>query len=293
MEIGIGAPNMIPVDVAGSLIVDWAQRAEARGLSTIAAHDRVAYPNYDTVVTVAASAAVTSRIELMTNVMISPLRNPFHLAKQAASIDQISGGRFTLGLGVGSRKSCFLASDQDYETRGKRFERDVAIMQRIWNGEEFYDDVASPPTVRGRIPLLIGGIPGPQGLAQYTIDRIVKLGTGYTAPGLPPEYMGPVADQVRQAWADAGRSGSPRIVNQAYMAMNSDDHERGRDYIRSLYRHLPDMVGTIVDSIALSVEMVQGYIRANGSLGVDTLIFQPTVPEIREVDLLADAAALA
>jgi alkanesulfonate monooxygenase SsuD/methylene tetrahydromethanopterin reductase-like flavin-dependent oxidoreductase (luciferase family) len=117
VDIGIGLPNTIP-GTPGRLLVDWAPRAEERGFSTLATIDRVAYPSYESLVTLAAAAAATDRIGLMTNILLAPTRNPILLAKEAASVDGLSGGRLTLGLGVGSRRDDFEATQQAWEGNG-------------------------------------------------------------------------------------------------------------------------------------------------------------------------------
>src|SRR4051794_6936462 len=104
MEIGIGLPNAVGgVDRAG--IVDWAGRAEAAGFSSLGTLDRLAYGNYESLIALAAAAAVTDRVKLVTDILIAPLRaNTALLAKQAATIDHLAGGgRVVLGLAVGGR----------------------------------------------------------------------------------------------------------------------------------------------------------------------------------------------
>ena len=113
MRIGIGIPNTV-LDVPGDVMVAWARRAEERGFSTLATIDRIAYPGYDSLTALAAAAAVTNRIDLLTNVLLEPLYTPVVLAKVTASIDRLSGGRLTLGLGVGGRPD-------DYELAGRSF----------------------------------------------------------------------------------------------------------------------------------------------------------------------------
>src|SRR5919108_2486732 len=144
MRIGIGLPNTVP-GAPGRLLVDWAARAEARGFSTLATIDRVAYPSYESLVTLAAAGAVTERIGLMTNILLAPTRSPILLAKEAASVDQLSNGRLTLGLGVGSRKDDFEASQREFSERGKRFEQDVELMQGAWRGGLVGGGFQTPP----------------------------------------------------------------------------------------------------------------------------------------------------
>jgi len=98
VKIGLGLPNADKSLTTGRLLVDIARRAEALGFSTLATIGRVAYPNYEELVTLAAAAGATERIGLCTDILLAATREPVLLAKQAASLDQISGGRSCLAL---------------------------------------------------------------------------------------------------------------------------------------------------------------------------------------------------
>ena len=121
MQIGIGLPAHIP-GVKGELLLEWATLADKGTFSSLGILDRLVYPNYEPLITLAASAGATRRIRLVTTVMIAPLRNTVMLAKQAASLDALSGGRLTLGLGVGGREDDFHAVAAPFHRRGKHFE---------------------------------------------------------------------------------------------------------------------------------------------------------------------------
>src|SRR5215210_9325725 len=109
MNIGIGLPATIP-GTSSSLVLDWAKRADAGPFSSLGIIDRLVYPNYEPLVTLAAAAGATRRIRVMTTVLLAPLRHATILAKQAASLDALSGGRFTLGLSVGGREDDYRAA---------------------------------------------------------------------------------------------------------------------------------------------------------------------------------------
>ena len=136
MEVGIGLPAAIP-GAERQQILDWAREAERRGFSTLGMIDRIVFPNYEPMVALAAAAAVTERIRLMTSILITTLRtNTALLAKVAASIDNLSGGRLTLGVAVGRRPDDFEVSGVDLDGRGDFFERQIDEMRRIWSGEK-------------------------------------------------------------------------------------------------------------------------------------------------------------
>src|SRR4051794_2447572 len=103
MKIGIGLPNTVR-GAEGRTLVAWARRAEERGFSTLGTIDRIVYPSYESMTALAAAAGATERIGLLTNILIAPTREPVVLAKQLASLDQLSGGRFTFGVSVGGRE---------------------------------------------------------------------------------------------------------------------------------------------------------------------------------------------
>src|SRR5690242_13717284 len=152
MRIGIGLPATIP-GVEGPELVEWARRAEVRGFSCLGTIDRIVYGNYEPLIALAAAAAVTERIGLTTAIMIAPYRlNAALVAKQAASIDRLSGGRLTLGTAVGGREDDFEASGADFHGRGAAFDRMLDRWSEVWSG-----DAIGPKAPGGRPRLLIGG----------------------------------------------------------------------------------------------------------------------------------------
>src|SRR5438552_178148 len=158
MKIGIGLPAAIP-GVKGELILDWAKQADSAAFSSLGVTDRVVYRNYEPLITLAAVAGVTKRIRFMTTVLLAPLRRTALLAKQAASLDALSNGRLTLGLGIGVREDDFLAAEASFRDRGKRFEQQLALMTQIWSGErvsETIGEIGPVPVQQGGPELLIG-----------------------------------------------------------------------------------------------------------------------------------------
>jgi alkanesulfonate monooxygenase SsuD/methylene tetrahydromethanopterin reductase-like flavin-dependent oxidoreductase (luciferase family) len=151
MDVAIGLPNAVP-GTTGEQLTEWARRAEARGFSSLGTIDRIAYPNLEPLVALAAAAAVTERIGLATTVLLGPLRrNPVALAKQVASLHSLSGHRMTLGIGLGGRDDDYEIAEVDTSTRGRDLDAMLERIWEVWKGDEMGPDTASHPRV------LVGG----------------------------------------------------------------------------------------------------------------------------------------
>ena len=206
MKIGIGLPNPVP-NTEGHVLVEWAKRAEEAGFSGLVTIDRIAYPSYDSLTALSAAAGATERISLMTNILLAPIYPPVLLGKTAASIDQISGGRFTLGLAAGGRPDDYEVAGRDFHRRGRDYDHALEVMHQVWRGEVLAEgsSPASPtPTGDERVPILFGGN------SDKTIERMITWGDGWTAGGAPAAQTAPYVKQIRDAWSAARRSGAPR-----------------------------------------------------------------------------------
>jgi alkanesulfonate monooxygenase SsuD/methylene tetrahydromethanopterin reductase-like flavin-dependent oxidoreductase (luciferase family) len=283
MQIGIGLPNTV-LDVSGRLLVDWARRAQERGFSSLATLDRVAFPNYDSLISLTAAAAVTDRIGLLSNVLLEPAYSPALVAKATAGIDQISNGRLTLGLGVGSRPDDFELTERPFAHRGRRFDADLELLHRAWAGEPIGGSPfpIGPPTTRGRIPLLIGGQP------RLAAPRAVRWGAGFTVGGAPPEMAGAARQEFLAAWEQAGGTGQPRIVALSYFSLGEEHAEESLRNLRTYYRWLGDWAEAVASGAPRGPAAVRKQAAAFEELGIDELIFDPTVANLDQVDRLAD-----
>jgi alkanesulfonate monooxygenase SsuD/methylene tetrahydromethanopterin reductase-like flavin-dependent oxidoreductase (luciferase family) len=282
MKIGIGLPNTIR-GFPGRVLVDWAHRAEERGFSTLTTIDRVAFPSYESLISLSAAGAVTERIGLLTNILLAPTRNPILLAKEAASVDQISGGRLTLGLGVGGRKDDFDAAEQRFGDRGRRFDSDLEVIHGAWRGE-LVGGCPEPPTpspVNGqKVPILIGGS------SDVVLERVVRWAEGWTAGGAPPDVVGPFAGRVREAWAASDRKGEPRLVALAYFSVGEEE-ESTRNLL-DYYGYLGDMAKGLAGFTPRTPDAIRERVKAFEDTGIDELILDPTVAGLDQVDKLAD-----
>src|SRR3954454_13400032 len=175
MKVAIGLPNAVP-GTSGEQLTEWARRAEARGFSSLGTIDRIAYPNLEPLMSLAAAAAVTERIRLATTIMILPVRdNATLLAEQTASLQKISDGRAVLGLAVGGREDDYEQAGVDFAGRGKAFDAMMKRMREVWaesaNSSGSPDTSGVGPDVADNPPQVILG-----GSADVVFRRAAEYG---------------------------------------------------------------------------------------------------------------------
>ena len=281
MEIGIGLPNAAR-GVARDGIVEWARRAEAAGFSSLGTIDRIAYPNYESLIALAAAAAVTERIRLVTDIMIAPLRaNTALLAKQSATIDHLSGGRLVLGLAPGGREDDYALSGVDFHRRGRLFDEQLEALPRLWAGEGGLGPAPASPG--GRPGLLIGGA------NEKAYARAARHADGWTAGGAGPEAFGQAREAVRAAWKDAGRDGEPRTMALLYFALGDDPEGAARASLGDYYSFLGEYAEQIVQGTLKDPDALRSTLAAYEEAGAGEVICFPASADPAQVDLLAAA----
>ena len=278
MDISIGLPNTL--DHPGPLLTEWARRAEERGFTSLATIDRIVYPSYDTMTSLSAAAGATSRIGLLSGVLLAPLYQPVWLAKAAASLDAISGGRLTLGLGIGGREDDFVAMGRSLRERGRDMDHALAVMRTVFEGGKLGDD-AFPVARHGHPRLLIGGN------SDAAVRRTISYGEGWIGGGGTPGQLAPMLERIRREWQAAGRDGEPRFAALAYFGLG--DEEASKRSLRTYYGFAGDMANMIAEGALRTPQAVREAAKAFEEIGLHELIFDPSVPDIAEVDRLADA----
>jgi|SRR5215207_4092791 len=280
MDVGIGLPNAVRgVDRRG--IVDWARRAEDAGFSSLGTIDRLVYAGYESLIALAAAAAVTERIRLVTDILIGPLRsNTPLLAKQAATVDHLSGGRLVLGLAAGGREDDYAASGVDFHSRGRLFDRQLEELERLWRGE---GGVGPSPARGDRPALLIGGG------AERAYARAARYADGWTFAGAGPDVFAEALGKLRAAWDAEGRDGKPRAVALFYFALGEGAEEAASDKLGDYYAFLGEYADQVVGSAAKDEDTVRRYLAGFEQAGADEVICFPASADPDQVELLARA----
>ncbi len=277
MQVGIGLPNTVP-GTDGRLLIEWARRAEAGPFSSLGVLDRLAYDSYEPMMTLAAAAAVTARLRLVTMIVIGPLRNTGMLAKVAASVDALSGGRLVLGLAVGARQDDYQTAGVEYRSRGKRFAEQLATLREIWEDEAMVPKAAQP----GGPPVLVGGL-SDQGFA-----RMARYADGYVHGGGPPRAFARAADKARAAWSGAERPGRPQLWAQGYFALGDEAAQSGANYLRDYYAFTGPFAERIASGLLTTPQAIAQFLRGYEEAGCDEMILLPTTSDLAQLDQLAD-----
>ena len=283
MRIALGLPSRV-ASVSRESMLEWVTRAERGPFSSVVVTDRVVSQALEPFSVLAMAAGATQRIRLMTSVVLAPIRETTLLARQAATIDVLSGGRFTLGIGIGVRDNDYLATGFDFHRRGRRVEEQLPILRRLWAGEPLSNEIGSigPPRDRGP-ELLIGGY------VPAIIRRIALWGDGYMAPGGgEPESMLKMWQQIEQAWREAGREGKPRWVGASYFALGPNAAGHAARYINANYGYNPDLAARRLRTLPASRAAVEDAIKRQRDMGVDEFILRPCAEELDQMELLAE-----
>ncbi|WP_420620073.1 LLM class F420-dependent oxidoreductase [Candidatus Poriferisocius sp.] len=213
MRLGIHLPQYGRA-ASPEAIAQIAMRAEEIGLADVWVSDHLVYPAdqgypasylFDPLLTLGWAAAATERIGLGTSVMVVPQYHPLHLANSLASLDQLSGGRLTVGAGVGWSEAEFSALGQDFHTRGARMDEALEIMRLVWRespashqGNHYqFEDIKVLPQPAHPIPIWVGGSSHPG------YDRAAAVGDGYQGLSKPPEEMGRIVSNIRAQLAES------------------------------------------------------------------------------------------
>lgn len=269
MEIGVGLPSVIR-DVPGETVLEWAREADRAGFSSLATLDRLVYDNYESLTMLAAAAAVTERARLTTSILISPLQsNTALFAKQAATIDRLSGGRLVLGVAAGARPDDFRASGVEMAGRGRRIEAQVAELRAIWSGERRGFAGGIGPALPAAPPILMGGH------SPAALSRAARLADGWISGGGGVDMFRHGAAAFRSAWREAGREGEPKVVALAYFSLGSRAAELADRYLSDYYGFAPPYAQLVLRNACVGEARLRQTLAAFADTGCDEVLLAP------------------
>jgi alkanesulfonate monooxygenase SsuD/methylene tetrahydromethanopterin reductase-like flavin-dependent oxidoreductase (luciferase family) len=287
MRIALGLPSRI-VGASAELMLEWATRADRGPFSSLVVTDRVVSQALEPLAVLAIVAGATKRVRLMTSVVIGPTRETTLLARQTATIDLLSRGRLSLGVGIGVRENDYLATGFAFRRRGRRVDEQLPILRRLWAGESLSKETGSIgplPARPGGPELLIGGY------VLAVARRIATWGDGYMAPGGgEPESMLKLWQQTLELWKEMGRQGQPRWVGASYFALGPKAFDQASRYINANYGYNPELGARRLRGIPTTPAAVEEAIKRQTDMGVDEFILRPCAEDLDQMERLAELA---
>jgi len=287
-------PVMEP-DVDAAVLHDWAQAIDTGPFSSLCWGERIAFDNPDSLTLLGALASWTDRVRLVTTVIVPQLHDPVMLAKALATGDMLSGGRLTVGIGVGGRHEDYHAVGADPKTQTMRaMAQRVAVMKRVWAGEKTTQSVrpVGPMPVQAGGPRLLVGTIGPK-----TVRSAAAWADGMagTTLDLDVAKQNELYDVARAAWAEVGKP-KPHLATSFWFAIGSPDEARAQVHAH-LRRYMNWIPAEYVDAMAPmtgwagSQADLTATLRRFEDIGTDEVHLIPTSSDIGQLHRAAEVAA--
>ncbi len=287
-------PVMEP-DLDAALLRQWAQAIDEGPFSSLCWGERIAFDNPDSLTLLGAISAWTQRVRLVTTVIVPQLHDPVMLAKGLATGDMLSGGRLTVGIGVGGRHEDYNAVGADPKTQTIRgMAERVAVMKRVWAGEKTTDSVrpvGPSPVQAGGPPLHVGTI-GPK-----TVRSAAAWADGMagTTLDLDVAKQNELFDVARTAWEEAGKP-APHLATSFWFAFGPADEARTQVH-RHLRRYMNWIPAEYVDAMAPvtgwagTEDELVAVLRRFADIGTHEVQLIPTSSDIEQLRRAADVVA--
>ena len=290
MRIGWSLPTMI-AGIDGPTVIEWCRRIEADGYSSIGFGERIAYQNLEIFSVLSAAAAVTERVRLMSTIVVLPMHSETWVAKQSATLDVLSGGRYTLGVGVGGRNEDYRALGSPFDHRFDRLDAQVARIRSLWSQEPPAPDLdpVGPRPVQADLPILSGAM-GPK-----SIQRSARWADGIAGFEMDPsaDALGRSAAAMTEAWDAAGRDRAPYRMTSFWCALGDDAESQLRTYAaRYLSVFGPEFAEALAASCtAAGPDAIRRAVDDARAAGFDEIQLVPTTTDIAELDRMAEVLA--
>ncbi len=287
-------PVMEP-DLDGAVLRQWARTVDEGPFSSLCWGERIAFDNPESLTLLGALAAWTDRVPLVTTVVVPQLHDPVLLAKSLATGDMLSGGRLTVGVGVGGRHEDYRAVGADPSTQTMREMADrVAVMKKVWEGHNLTDSVVpvGPRPVQRTGPRLLVGTVGPKTLrsAAPWADGLAGI-----TLNLDLAEQSALFDVGRTAWAEAGKP-PPHLATSFWFAFGPPEDSRAQIH-RHLRHYMNWIPREVVDAMAPltgwagTEEQLAEVLRGFAAIGTSEIHLIPTSSDLDQLRRAADVAA--
>jgi alkanesulfonate monooxygenase SsuD/methylene tetrahydromethanopterin reductase-like flavin-dependent oxidoreductase (luciferase family) len=285
MRVGVWMPNAMPFGLERSFFLDWVRLADDAGFDTLSTVDRPNYDMWDPLASLAAAAAVTEQIRLATTTLPLPNRNEVLVAKQAAVIDRLSGGRLTLGVSLGSRPDDYHVLGATLEHRVTRFREQIARIRQVWAEARHSDrehGVLGPPPVQDPgPPIWIGAF------SERGRQRAVEVADGFIFGGAArPSMIGLAVASMRPQVAERGK---PAFSFNALAFIAIGGEREFAEAVAHHERYYPVLPVPVEQAILHGpINKIKDVVAEYAACGLDLLVLMPEVRSLRQLELLSE-----
>jgi alkanesulfonate monooxygenase SsuD/methylene tetrahydromethanopterin reductase-like flavin-dependent oxidoreductase (luciferase family) len=210
-------------------------------------------------------------------------------AKEAATLDVISGGRVAVTVGIGGRENDYRAVGAPFDHRHQRLDDMAAVMKKVWRGEQIFegaDEVGPVSPQCPNIPLYVGAM-GPKGIA-----RAAKWSDGIYGTSMAGDREGHerIFDMAKQAWKDAGRTDKPYLMGSFWYSLAPNAEQELKSYVYEYIKYMGEDIGRGMASMMtrFTPDAVREGIENVRAAGADELLIVPVTTHYDEIDRLAE-----
>jgi alkanesulfonate monooxygenase SsuD/methylene tetrahydromethanopterin reductase-like flavin-dependent oxidoreductase (luciferase family) len=288
MKIGLCFPYTQP-SMDRATMLEWFRRVEEGPFSSLSCGERIVGTSVEMGTTLAAAAAVTERIRIVPTLYVLPMHPAIWVAKHAATLDLISGGRVTITVGVGGRPHDYRCMERETKGMHARMDEQVEQIKAIWRGELPFEgtEPVGPRPVQPGGPPILAGVMGPK--ATKRAARWADGVYSWSGHGDRADIAGQL-ERVRAAWDEAGRSERPRHVAGFWYSLAPDAPRRLYDYVHKYLRVAGDELATAMAKLQTrsSPDAVREALDAYEELGVEEVMLNSATAELAEIDGLLE-----
>jgi alkanesulfonate monooxygenase SsuD/methylene tetrahydromethanopterin reductase-like flavin-dependent oxidoreductase (luciferase family) len=279
-------------DPSRDVMLDWFRRVDEGPFSTISCGERMVGPSVDMMALLGAAAAVTERVRIAPTLYVLPMHPAIKVAKHAATLDVISGGRTTITVGIGGRVHDYRCMEKEPRRRYARLDEQVEQIRRIWAGELPFEgtEPVGPPPVQPGGPPILAGVTGPKGIA-----RAAKWADGiysWSSNGVGEEVE-KQRDLITSAWDAAGRDTAPQRVAGFWYSLAPDADAKLKAYVYKYIKVIGEPAARYMSSLVdrSSADAVRASLDAYEALGIEECWLNSATAEIAEIDRLLELLA--
>lgn len=281
MKIGMTLPVM-ERDLSRDILLDWIQKIDHGPWSSIAMGERIVFHNPEFITLLGGVAAVTNKTEIIATISVATMHNPVLLAKQIATLDMLSEGRFTLGVGVGGREEDYLAIGADYsKRRWANVGENINTMKSIWAGEHNLHVGPKPYTSGG--PQILAGALGPKALEISSTFADGIAGFSFNAD----------INEIKESFDLTKKffKPNPRLITSFWFAIEPNGRVQLKSHLQSYLAWMGEEISEMLsDSAGFcgSVSELKDFLEQISNIGASDVLLVPTSKDVKQLKMLEE-----